>query len=1090
MVRALGDKAPKDPAALEALLKSQIEKIAALEGERDVVFKSDPEIARLSALADQASREGAIETALKLHEQTKARVEEISNPVDEVESSLKARRLEFGEVFARSAKDNYAAFRFEQAAIDYGKAFQEVERWDDFLAWSYRGNQAQSLQQMGWNSGSTESLRAAVELAPDVVRLAERLENPEYVALSHTLMGNTLMTLGQRTNDREMISQSAEAYKKALSLFPETDDPAAQIDILQNIAGAMKQVAQRQDPAQAKVKLAEAVEFYDELLAALPRERDALKWSTTAVSKGMTLNDLSRYGDDPAPLREAISLLDDVVEVRAQSPDESRADALCVLAVSWAELGKMTKDRAALDKSDDIFKQCIELTDRTSFPVDYGDRITGRAQNFQMIHRLTDDPAWLDKAVLLAREARDMLDPVALPTEWQTASVALGGQLIDAGRATKDPAFLREALAVFQDVVSRTDKASQPEQWADNLSRLADARRNFAEITLTPSEFTVALDELAESLRTLPADRFPDIEKEIRKGVSFVALSTSRLGDKLPEETARSLLQRSASLLERPEVDGPLSTVEAELGRHNYAVAQRANDTGGLRRAIDHYRRALVPDAKLAEYDSWATTQSNLGLALIELARVEKDNKLLEEAIAPMQAALNAYAPDNHKGRQIDRKRLAETYDKLGADGDLAWLRRAADAWASAETGIAADATAEERGYILTSRAQTLHNINFYAPGGDKAALAGAIENYRKAINAQPRSDNPVRWENNIRSLAQLLRLAGEPNRDAKLIEESVARYRELAGVKRTAGPQTTADDLSLASALVLLGSTGTVPEANAQAVAVFQPLLDGEPSSWSDKVQAHHVTEYAQALRYSGYSAQSTDTVRRAETVLAAYLKSKGEAVAQSDLDAIAYEQAETLLYLGDMTDDPAMLRSASSVFRDLVQRPSLAPYPQYLGWLSYREAIGRLVAAEISGNTGDWRDGLALMRVAANSASRTENPADWAQKTADLAFGIAGAARAGVTGNDELDGAVAMARDALAEFEKSQPTDVSSAQVALCSAKVEFGRATSSRIPIEEGLALCQTAAAAIEKEKRPWSAARIRKTITYGEGLLAKM
>ena len=42
-----------------------------------------------------------------------------------------ARRIEFAEVYARSAETYSLAFDHLKAAEDYERAFRQVERWDD-----------------------------------------------------------------------------------------------------------------------------------------------------------------------------------------------------------------------------------------------------------------------------------------------------------------------------------------------------------------------------------------------------------------------------------------------------------------------------------------------------------------------------------------------------------------------------------------------------------------------------------------------------------------------------------------------------------------------------------------------------------------------------------------------------------------------------------------------------------------------------------------------------------------------------------------------------------------------------------------------
>ena len=79
MLKTLGADTPKDPAELDKLLRGQTERLKQVLAEQAALKSQDPEIVRLSELAEQAVREGALEAAKKFHEQAKARVGELSN---------------------------------------------------------------------------------------------------------------------------------------------------------------------------------------------------------------------------------------------------------------------------------------------------------------------------------------------------------------------------------------------------------------------------------------------------------------------------------------------------------------------------------------------------------------------------------------------------------------------------------------------------------------------------------------------------------------------------------------------------------------------------------------------------------------------------------------------------------------------------------------------------------------------------------------------------------------------------------------------------------------------------------------------------
>src|SRR5262249_8721959 len=77
VLRALGvSEIPKDPAALEKFLRAQAATLKQMIAERDALRADNPDIARLTAAADQAIRQGAIATARQFLDQAVKIIEE------------------------------------------------------------------------------------------------------------------------------------------------------------------------------------------------------------------------------------------------------------------------------------------------------------------------------------------------------------------------------------------------------------------------------------------------------------------------------------------------------------------------------------------------------------------------------------------------------------------------------------------------------------------------------------------------------------------------------------------------------------------------------------------------------------------------------------------------------------------------------------------------------------------------------------------------------------------------------------------------------------------------------------------------------
>ncbi|MGB3501335.1 MAG: caspase family protein [Mesorhizobium sp.] len=1094
MLAALGTDAPKNPDELEARLREQIARIKELEGERAAIRSTDPEIVRLTRLADEAVSDGALKTALDLHEQAKARVRKVSNTVDEAEADIKARRLEFAEVYAGSAKANFTAFNYEQAARDYEEAFRQAERWDDFSAWSYRGNQAVALMESGWKTGATENLRISADLARDIVRMSERLDDRAHWALSQTFLGNTLMTLGQRTNDQAMIGEAVKAYDAALTFYtPDRPDYSVErFDVLQNLAGAVKQVAQRYAPKEAEIELRKALKLYDDLLAAVPRSVDALDWAETAASKAALLTDLARLTADKPMMRASVDLLKQTMEAQSGAPDAEKVRSYCLIAVAWSEVGIGEKDKSALEESERNAVQCLALTDKALTPVAWVDNTIARALNLQNIYLQTEDPVWLDQAIPLMREAHAMQDPAALPIEYRSLTTSLGGALLDLGRSRKQAEPMKEALSLYEEALTFFDPAKDVEEWADAVSRLADVERNLGQLEGNEQRLEVSLEGHRKALAALPAERFPKVAADIRQRISWMTVATSRLEDKLPEDVAIALLRRTTAALDAPQadwpqIDGPLSSAEAELGRRLYIKAIRTNETAGLREAADHLRRALVPAARSEDFNSWRTTNANLALTLSELARIENDNRLLIDSIPFYREAISSAAKP--EDAVLDRRRLAEAYDKLSADGDPDHLRNAAAAWLDAARNLGDDAPVNDRATAWENHGIAIANLAFYVPQEAATANPQAIAAYRKALPLYQGADHQGDRERVTRNMAGLLRVTGINANDAAMLAETADLYESLNRRARTTNdPNRTEDELNQASVLLALARQKQDAALFGRAIALFKGQFgDGVTPPIADWRQA---ASYAAALRELGYLERDGALIGKSGEVLSATLARPGSDLSDADKAVLRLEQAETDIYLGDIMSDFAAIDRSVAIYRETLAMPDFASNPQYMSYLQGRIATGRLLQGEVADDTAAYKDGVTQTRALLDNVSRTANPAQWSQFASDLAFGIARIQRAGDASSGTIEEAVRLARDAVTELKDETSESMPYARAALCNALIEQGRASSQRSTIEEGLEQCRMAISALTQKKRMHTVARLDATVTYAQGILGKL
>ncbi|MDN2579016.1 caspase family protein [Aquibium sp. ELW1220] len=220
MLKTLGQEVPEDAEEFDRLLRDQAERIRRILANRDMLESSDPEIARLVELADRALDEGALRTAVRVYDEAKARAEEISSVLDDVEENLRQRRIETAMVFARSGGARELALDHRGAATDYARAFREARQWDPDAAWGYKIAEANALVSLGDRTGDIERLNEALHAVQEAVELAETLGDSVKLSASNKVRGDALTVLGRLDYGTGSLENAIDAYRMAISQYP------------------------------------------------------------------------------------------------------------------------------------------------------------------------------------------------------------------------------------------------------------------------------------------------------------------------------------------------------------------------------------------------------------------------------------------------------------------------------------------------------------------------------------------------------------------------------------------------------------------------------------------------------------------------------------------------------------------------------------------------------------------------------------------------------------------------------------------------------------------------------------------------------
>jgi uncharacterized caspase-like protein len=500
MLRVLGTEAPKDPSRLDALLRDQSRRLSEIMAERARLKQSDPEIVRLASLAGEAINEGALTTATSIYERAKARVASLSRDLDAVESDIRDRRIEYARVYAESAAAYELAFDFAAAASDYERAFAEVERWDDQLAWDYRRRAVIASYRHGEYKGDAASLERIIAGRDEIMRLAARLPSNLPRAEAELQIGNALNVLGRQRADAKVLEEAVATYRQAIPVFEAASDRTGLSRARNNLASALTSLGANDTGTE---RLDEAIAIHRQLVADAPFEADTLEWMTTRLNLASALSRLGERSGSTDTAREALAILSEIVTRTGPDADPIPwALAKFNLAGTMLFVGEREGNPKMLADSTKAGEDVLKIWTRDAFPLYWASVHNNIGNAYQALGFGMADDTFFRAAEYEYGDALEEWRKDRVPDDWAKATNNLANVLKKLGASTGEETKLEEAIAAYRacmDVWTRPDKplswASAQNNMGDALTILGTKRRDAALLRSALEAFDLALEE-------------------------------------------------------------------------------------------------------------------------------------------------------------------------------------------------------------------------------------------------------------------------------------------------------------------------------------------------------------------------------------------------------------------------------------------------------------------------------------------------------------------------------------------------------------------------------------------------------------------
>ncbi len=909
MLDALGADMPEEPAEQDALLRRLADDLKHMVEERTALKSTDAEILRLTALADMATNEGALATAVELYQQAKARVGELSAVIEDAEDQIRARRIEFADVYARSAAALALSLDHRAAARDYALAADEVARWDETLLAGYRMQQARSLVEHGRIRGDRTAFEEAIAILRNVARDTE-VDAPARLALAAALtelggtqttnaaldeavglyrealakdetasvaaaLGRTLITLGGRDVGTERVEEGLALLAKALDDLEDSAGVRASAALHVEMGAAETALARRGGGAG---RSAAALAHFEAALGVIDRTAEPLQWAAAELGRAQALR-VDRKLDRSIAAFDAVAefCARDVFPVCWARAQQGRAVALYEAGAEMGRAGFFTRTRPdELARAFGLFSQSL-----TSFelalaeqrlemaPLDRAESFAARGAMLSQFAGLSADGIdiiyYAEAARSYARALQE-IDPENLPALWFEVASGLayahGQMAAEDLREERKLGHQQKALVYLREAFKGLDVARDAEIWAETQTQLAWRLRLVAEETRTQADFEAARDayRVSVAFRVDLGDMFA-ASTEQEELAQMVADRGEKTGDAALILQARGAIQEAWRL----------AVVAGDSSLRDFGGKRQVNDLERALAALDD--AALEAAARQLAGNDAETLEARAALA-VEQARRTKTAGAREAAVAALNAAADAWESAGKPERAVWP--YLAVADLVGSDAAAAGsavtvLEAALSALGDADGGLF--------GADIARRLADLLQYTIAPQETGTASLERAVELYRSAnvvlADAFDTTDHAVVSRNLGDALIDLAYRGGGADR-AREAAEMFEAAAGLIGEDRDAVWHLRARDRQ-AEALTVLGDVERDAGVLGRSAEIYGMVAEGQDRLGDEVSAAFARTNSARALYLAGDLERDVETLSRSVDELRAAMQVLG---------------------------------------------------------------------------------------------------------------------------------------------------------------------------------------------------------------------
>ncbi len=405
---------------------------------------SDPELARLDALANKAIAAGAFKLAFKYRQQQAARAGKIEKTLDAQQADIDTQRKQLAAVYARVAESAMYTLDSKAETEAYKRAAGQTDLFDKSLSIRLRLRAANAQADKALHGGMDEHAGlVAIALYTDILKDIDKAASPTLWAEVQLRMGETMWETSNRRSDDELNRSSIDAARAALTVFTLAKDRHRWSRAEQLLGQALRHDGQT----------LEAMEVLTGLIDAVPKAVSPIDWARSQEYLGELLYDLGyhRSDTDTELLTRAIAAYDAAASGYRRYAPDAYTNALQRVADVQARLGLRTKDVALLRRGIEGGRQALK---RLSNPksLQWGNQSRMLGEDLVAAGIFFDDAAMIKEGLAVLAKSGKVLTVKTQEVDWAHIREAEGDGLAFLGsKAPQSKKQLNAAIAAYND---------------------------------------------------------------------------------------------------------------------------------------------------------------------------------------------------------------------------------------------------------------------------------------------------------------------------------------------------------------------------------------------------------------------------------------------------------------------------------------------------------------------------------------------------------------------------------------------------------------------------------------------------------------